>query len=114
MCATSAKIIKETATNYNFSKWYTSVENGPILPIIKLDLDTIMTKLNTNFHIDTCNKWTETVGGPTDRQTAAKQQKKTMKNSQIKFKTNSYVFNKLYPNKIDALTWFLITTIICT
>lgn len=34
-----------------------------------------------------------------------------MKNSQIKFKTNSYVFNKLYPNKIDALTWFLITTI---
>lgn len=56
MCATSAKIIKETATNYNFSKWYTSVENGPILPIIKLDLDTIMTKLNTNFHINTCNK----------------------------------------------------------
>lgn len=39
---------------------------------------------------------------------------KTMKNSQIKFKTNSYVFNKLYPNRIDALTWFLITTIICT
>lgn len=76
MCATSAKIIKETATNYNFSKGYTSVENGPILPIIKLDLDTIMTKLNTNFHIDTCNKWTETVGGPTDRQTAAKQKKK--------------------------------------
>lgn len=37
-----------------------------------------------------------------------------MKNSQIKFKTNSYVFNKLYPNKIDALTWFLITTITCT
>lgn len=56
MCATSAKIIKETATNYNFFKGYTSVENGPILPIIKLDLDTIMTKLNTNFHIDTCNK----------------------------------------------------------
>lgn len=68
MCATSAKIIKETTTNYN----------------------------------------------TTDRQTAAKQKKKTMKNSQLKFKTNSYVFNKLYPNKIDALTWFLITTITCT
>lgn len=49
---------------------------------------------------------------PTDSSKATK--KKTMKNSQIKFKTNSYVFNKLYPNKIDALTWFLITTIICT
>lgn len=49
---------------------------------------------------------------PTDSSKAKK--KKTMKNSQIKFKTNSYVFNKLYPNKIDALTWFLITTIICT
>lgn len=48
---------------------------------------------------------------PTD---SSKATKKTMKNSQIKFKTNSYVFNKLYPNKIDALTWFLITTIICT
>lgn len=79
MRATSAKIIKETATNYNFSKGYTSVENGPILPIINLDLDTIMTKLNTNFHIDTCNKWTETVGGPTDQQTAAKQKKKLWK-----------------------------------
>lgn len=56
MCATSAKIIKETATNYIFSKGYTSVENGPILPIIKLDIDTIMTKLNTNFHINTCKK----------------------------------------------------------
>lgn len=50
---------------------------------------------------------------PTDS-SKAKKEKKTMKNSQIKFKTNSYVFNKLYPNKIDALTWFLITTIICT
>lgn len=56
MCATSAKIIKETGTNYIFSKGYTSVENGSILPIIKLDLDTIMTKLNTNFHVNTCKK----------------------------------------------------------